>query len=256
MVATVFPSTANQNVNWSIVHGTGMSTISITGLVTGVSNGTVYAKAAAIQDSTVVDSLMITLSSQTAQPPAMITIAATDISSAAATLNGTVNANGLSTDASFEWGLTSAYGNTINAAPANISGTTVTPVLANLTGLTSNTTYHFRIKGSNAAGPATGTDLTFTTTFGVGVDVKGPLNADIYPVPNDGQFIISITNGSTSTLTLDVYNPLGSKIFSSFINTKGNDVTYIDLRPVPTGVYTVVLRGGGEELARKVLIVK
>ena len=40
-----------------------MASISSTGLVTGVSGGTVYAKAAAVQDITVTDSLMITITS-------------------------------------------------------------------------------------------------------------------------------------------------------------------------------------------------
>jgi hypothetical protein len=64
MVSTIFPSNANQAVTWSIVPGTGTATISTTGLVTASSNGTVWAKAIAVQDNTVADSLLITISNQ------------------------------------------------------------------------------------------------------------------------------------------------------------------------------------------------
>jgi len=62
LTAAVYPSTANQNVNWSIIHVTGTATISPTGLVTSVYNGVVWAKATAVQDNTVADSILITIS--------------------------------------------------------------------------------------------------------------------------------------------------------------------------------------------------
>ncbi len=65
MVATVFPASASQNVTWSIVRGTGNATVNNSGLVTGVSNGTAWARATSVQDPTMADSLMITMSNQT-----------------------------------------------------------------------------------------------------------------------------------------------------------------------------------------------
>ena len=163
MVATVFPATANQSVTWSIVPGTGSASITALGLVTAITNGTVYAKAVAVQDITMKDSLLITITGQTAQLPIVTTLPATAITGFGATLNGSVNANTATTTVSFNWGLTVAYGNTIAATPATVSGTTTTPVLANLTGLLPSTTYHFRATGTNAAGTVNGADLTFTT---------------------------------------------------------------------------------------------
>jgi hypothetical protein len=255
MVATVFPAGANQAVTWSIVPGTGMATISPAGLVTAVSNGTAYAKAAAVQDPTVTDSLLITMSGQTAQAPSVVTLDATNISGYTATLNGTVNANDLSTDVAFDWGLTTAYGNTVTAVPQTVTGTTATPVLASLTGLTPNTTYHFRVKGTSMAGTSTGTDLTFKTSFGVGVNEKDPFSVEIYPVPNNGRFNIAITSGSGNTYSLEVYNSLGSEIFSRRnICVQGTLVTAIDIRPVPPGIYTLILRSSLEKMAYKIVV--
>jgi hypothetical protein len=257
MVATVFPSTANQEVIWSIVPGTGMATISPTGLVTGVSNGIVYAKAAAVQDTTMVDSLMITLSQQTGQKPSVVTLAATNITSSEATLNGTVNANGLSSDASFEWGLTTAYGNVIAATPQTITGSATTPILANLTGLTSNTTYHYRAKGTSAAGTTNGADLTFTTSTGVGIPGYGALMADIYPIPGDGLFSISFGRTISNPLTLDVYNSQGIKVVSNLTATVSTSGTAtVDLRSEPAGIYILILNVNGIQQVRKVVISK
>jgi len=47
--------------------------------------------------------------------------------------------------------------------PPTISGSTVTPFSATPAGLTPNTLYHFRAKGTNANGTALGADMTFTT---------------------------------------------------------------------------------------------
>jgi len=255
MIATVFPATANQDVTWSMVPGTGMASISPAGLVTAISNGTAYAKATAVQDNTVKDSLMITMSGQTAQSPSVITLDATGVTSAAATLNGTVNANGSVSDVSFDWGLTSAYGNTAVATPPTVTGTTVTPVLTELSGLASNTTYHFRVKGSNIAGTSTGTDLTFTTSPGVGVNEKEHLKAEVYPVPNDGLFSISTHGGSGKTISLEVYNRLGIRVFSNKISVLPvTGIVPIDISFVPAGLYTVILRDIYELAACKILI--
>ena len=92
-----------------------------------------------------------------------VTNSPTNITSNSVTLNGTVNPDNLSTDVKFEYGTTTAYGSQITAAPGNISGTSDVNVSANLTGLQSNTIYHYRVNASNSGGTITGADLTFTT---------------------------------------------------------------------------------------------
>ncbi len=91
------------------------------------------------------------------------TTAATNIGLATATLNGVVNANGNSTTVTFEYGLTTSYGSTVNATPNTVTGTSNTNVAASISGLAANTTYHFRVKANNSAGLSDGNDLTFTT---------------------------------------------------------------------------------------------
>ncbi len=100
-----------------------------------------------------------------AQTPGVTTNAATAMTPGGATFNGAVTSNGGATTVQFEYGLTTAYGSTITAAespaPFDASGLAVT---ATVSGLSPSTTYHFRIKGFNAAGTAYGSDRTFTTS--------------------------------------------------------------------------------------------
>ena len=97
-------------------------------------------------------------------PPVATTLAASEIADAAATLNGLVNASGTSTAATFEYGLTTSYGTTVPAIPANLTGTTAVAVGATAGGLRSATTYHYRVIAGSPGGTVTGEDMTFTTT--------------------------------------------------------------------------------------------
>lgn len=96
-------------------------------------------------------------------PPTVITGSATPVAATTATLNGTVNANGNSTDVTFDYGLTASYGTTVPGVPSPVAGNTFTPVSAGLTGLVPGNTYHYRVTGSNTPGTSHGADSMFTT---------------------------------------------------------------------------------------------
>jgi MSHA biogenesis protein MshQ len=97
--------------------------------------------------------------------PTVITVAASSITANGATLNGTVSSNGASTTVTFDYGLTTSYGSSVTASQSALSsGASGTSVSAAITGLSCNTTYHFRAKGVNSAGTTNGSDLSFTTS--------------------------------------------------------------------------------------------
>jgi hypothetical protein len=98
-----------------------------------------------------------------AVPATVNTLAATNIVATTATLNGSVNANYAPTDVTFEWGLTTAYGNTVNASPLQVTGSTLTSVSAPIGGLTTATVYHFRCVGNGPGGTVYGNDMVFTS---------------------------------------------------------------------------------------------
>jgi hypothetical protein len=101
------------------------------------------------------------------QPPSVVTLPASSVASTSAILNATVNPNGNSTTAWFDYGLTTSYGSQITAFPGEISidpvsGASLVSVSARITALNCNTTYHFRIGAANTSS-ANGSDMTFTT---------------------------------------------------------------------------------------------
>jgi hypothetical protein len=97
-----------------------------------------------------------------AQWPSVFTGPATNMTQHSATLNGTINPSGLSTIYYFQFGTTTFYGNATSNQSAG-SGTSNVAVSANLTGLASNTTYHYRLVAINATGTIYGSDMTFKT---------------------------------------------------------------------------------------------
>lgn len=82
------------------------------------------------------------------------------------TFNGVVNANGLPTVVSFEYGTTTSYGTTVSATQSPVTGITNTLVTsAVITSLTIGTTYHVRIITQNIFGTFYGNDITFTYLY-------------------------------------------------------------------------------------------
>ena len=78
-----------------------------------------------------------------------------------ATLNGTINPNGLPASAWFQWGANTNYGNT--SVVTNLgSGASPIALSYGLTGLVRGVTYHFRLVASNSQGSAAGSDMAFT----------------------------------------------------------------------------------------------
>ena len=80
-----------------------------------------------------------------------------------ATLTGIVNPNGAETVVTFEYGLTSSYGNSIVAKESPLYGDTSKNVSADIINLDSLTTYHYRIKAENGKGITYSADSIFKT---------------------------------------------------------------------------------------------
>jgi hypothetical protein len=95
------------------------------------------------------------------QQAVVTTNPATNLTTSLAKLNGSVNPHGSSTTVYFKWGTTTSYGHT--TATQSKTGNTSLPITANISGLTTHHTYHFRIVATNGAGTRTGSDRTFNT---------------------------------------------------------------------------------------------
>jgi hypothetical protein len=79
---------------------------------------------------------------------------------------------------------------------------------------------------------------------------------NVYPVPNDGVFNVSISAATQETFTIQVYNLLGEKLYElPDVTTSGGKFnTRIDLRPIVKGIYTVVFLNNEHKIVRKMVV--
>jgi hypothetical protein len=111
-----------------------------------------------------VDDVSIQVTTPTCSAPTAITNDGNPVGSTTATLNGIVTPNGCNTTVYFEYGLTTAYGT--STSDQSFTGTNSQLVSANISGLSPNKTYHFRLRASNNGGANSGDDVTFNTPDG------------------------------------------------------------------------------------------
>jgi hypothetical protein len=114
--------------------------------------------------------------------------------------------------------------------------------------------YYWSIVTLNGCSSAESNHLQIFTT---GIDSHSSSAINIYPVPNDGQFNVSITTASNESFSISVYNSLGVKIYEETkVEVNGSLQKVIDLRPVPNGVYTVIFENSQKQVVKKIVVNK
>ena len=99
--------------------------------------------------------------STSSTPPAVVTGPPSRVHQTSAILNGTVDPKGEATSYYFQYGTSTAYG--LQSSPATAgSGSGNVAVHSTITGLTTGTTYHYRLVAQNAGGTSEGADQAVT----------------------------------------------------------------------------------------------
>ena len=169
--------------------------------------------------------------------PTVTTGSATSVTTSSAILNGTVNANDTSTTAWFDYGITSgSY--TGSSTTQRVSGTSSTAVSIGISGLSSSTSYYYRIAAENDVGTSYGSETSFTTSSPPPPEEPPPrVTLTVTSVsPSNGatsvgtNTVITATfsdNMNGSTLTTDTFkvNGGGSDVAGS-VSTNGNKATF------------------------------
>lgn len=199
---------------FSITPNSGYRIAGVT--VDGVSRGSIssYTFSSVNANHTITASFTPNSSPPSTLPPIALTNSATSVTLNSATLNGMVNPNGLSTTYIFQWGRTTSYGNATTVQSVG-SGTSSVPVTANLTGLTANRTYRYRLVATNSAGTSYGADQSFITSSNQPSPSSGLKN----DFNNDGQTDILWRNRQTGQIAVWYMNgitPIGSVAVADF----------------------------------------
>jgi Ricin-type beta-trefoil lectin domain-like len=143
--------------------GSGTNGVSVSEVLGGLTQGSTYHYRVVAQnevgtaygaDQTITTPLL----------PTVTTEAATGVTANEATLNATINPNGMSTTYELQYGTTTSYGSAGPATEAEAgSGVIGVKVLAAPEGLSPETTYHYRVVATSKAGTVFGADKTLTT---------------------------------------------------------------------------------------------
>jgi hypothetical protein len=101
--------------------------------------------------------------STVALTPVPLTSPATSIATTSATLNGSIDANGATTTGFFEWSTSPTLATVTTTTSSAVTGSDPTVRTAALTGLTTGTTYYFRVVALSASVRYEGEIFSFTT---------------------------------------------------------------------------------------------
>jgi uncharacterized delta-60 repeat protein len=130
------------------------------------------------------------------EPPIVAALPATNLRHSSAALKATLNPNSITTNAQFQYGLTTSYGSTADVFFFHTDAT-AHAVEAYVGGLLPSTTYHYRFIASNDDGSTEGDDQTFTTRATSPGDVELAFNPNVQggavqctAIQSDGKILI------------------------------------------------------------------
>jgi hypothetical protein len=114
--------------------------------------------------------------------------------------------------------------------------------------------YYWDVLTVNGCSSDTSNHLLILIT---GVDSHSPAVINVYPIPGDGLFNVSITTFTKETYSIIVYNTLGIKIYEETeVDVNGSLMKAIDLRPVRVGVYTLIFKNSQNQEIKKIIVNK
>ncbi|HEY5197508.1 MAG TPA: hypothetical protein VIJ51_10835 [Solirubrobacteraceae bacterium] len=176
--------------------GAGIADVPVTANLTGLTPATTYHfRLEATNASGPTDGTDGTFT--TAGAPVVVTGAATGVTGTTATLGGTVDPTGIAATYVFQYGPTTAYGQTTAAQSAG-AGTTAMAASAALTGLAPGTTYHYRLAATNTYTTVPGADATFVTPGAAGAS---KLAVTVNPAGGNVDLSSTLTIGSDAAGT-------------------------------------------------------
>jgi hypothetical protein len=192
----------------ALTIGSGTSAVAVTEPLSGLLPSTTYyfqleaTNSAGTTDGGI---LSFTTTTSTVTTPVLTVGQATNVTTTGATVNGTVNPNGVATSVYFVYGTqpTLTSGTSTTAQQSIGSGTTAVPVTATLTGLTPGTTYYFEPAALSNGVTTLGPIQSFTTTS-TGLSVTNLQRYGYHDQPTE--FVLTFNEALNPTSAQDVNN--------------------------------------------------
>ncbi len=239
MAADVLPSNANQNVTWSIITGTGSATVSAIGLVTASANGIVWVKAVSVTDTTMSDSMSITITNQLVPVTKLSVYIPSGVPAEIKTKQGTLQMGAVllpsNTNQNVTWSVIKGTGD----ASINSNGL-----------LSANADGYVWAKAVSVQ------DTTMTDSMKIIITEQTPspnsvsgiktTGCKVYPNPVDEGFYLQIEN-ETSAGEICIFDKLGRKLISrSFLANELRSKLYIDMTMLAADNYILLVKTEGK----------
>ena len=221
---------------------TGSTATAVSAVLTGLTPATTYhfqVKGVNSGGTNTGTHMTFTTGAATAAPTVTITGAGSTFGPNSANLKSIVNANGVATTISFEWGTTPAYGTSATPVPATASGGGNTNTAVALSGLVPATKYYYRWNAISANGTTRKTDSFRTVPLSVGSLSAIPVN--LFPNPANSELRISLLQPPAGILAWVVGINGASIPISVTADAEG---LRADISALPAGTYFLLLKGG------------
>jgi uncharacterized protein YjdB len=228
MLAAILPVNAtDQTVTWSITNGTGTATISASGLLSALTQGTVTVIATANDGSGIVGQLEITITTTQNILIQNLTILTPNGQDEITVFNGTLQMivtiyPGNATNQSVTWEVINQTG----SATINATG---------LLSAVSNGTVLVRVTANDASGMSAEKIITINMEDEVnGLENNNPTNLEIFPNPFTNQINISAPIKSIVTIC-----DLSGKVLMSL--TAESETMSVDMSQLASGIYIAMV---------------
>jgi hypothetical protein len=194
-------SVSGLNNNYNNYYNQSLSGSQTTGAIYGTQTYTLTATCQNGQSQTQAITVSV---NQPTQVTSVYTGAPNSVTQTSAHLNGVLSQSGTySSQVYFQWGTTTGYGFTTNQQYAGSSSSA--PFVDTITGLTSNTIYHYRAVATNSSGTFYGDDQSFST-IPVVVNVPPQVVTVVRTVGGSGSDLVSLDINNNQAINVCVGN--------------------------------------------------
>jgi uncharacterized protein (TIGR02145 family) len=241
--AAVYPAIVSQAVSWSIQAVSGAASISSTGVVTAQSNGTVWAKAVSVTDTSKSDSLLITISNQIVPVTSVDVTTQNNVPAVIATSSGILQIVAAvlpaAANQSVTWSIVPGSG------AASISNTGL------ITAQSNGTVWAKAVSVSdNSKSDSLQITISGQGTTGVNV-LEQAIGLAVYPNPIQQQLIITVAAPHPG-LELSLTDLYGRVILQAAIPQHRHE-SRLATGQLAQGIYLLSIKGKGIQLTHKII---